>query len=104
MSGFLDKAKSAVEGIKDKAEDLVEKVGDKLPESIKSKLPDGMKHDEASDAAAETTEAAEGAKSKVDEIKDKVTDVAHKIGEKLPDSVTNKIEDLIPGDSDGDGH
>lgn len=51
MSGFLDKAKEAAEGLKDKAEELAEKVADKLPESIQ-----------------------------------------------------NKIEDIIPGDKDGDGH
>ena len=27
-----------------------------------------------------------------------------KVGEKLPDSVTDKIEKIIPGDRDGDGN
>jgi hypothetical protein len=36
--GLLDKAKEAAEGLKDKAEDLVDKVGDKVPDGLKDKV------------------------------------------------------------------
>ncbi len=62
MSGFMDKAKDAVDDLKEKAE--------------------GLK----------------------DKAVDAVDDLKAKFGDKVPDSVENKIEDMIPGDKDGDGH
>jgi hypothetical protein len=75
--GLLDKASEIAENLKDKADDMVDAVGAKLPEGMKDKL---------------------------DDAKEKISDVAHKIGDKLPGGVDEKIEDLIPGDTDGDGH
>jgi ElaB/YqjD/DUF883 family membrane-anchored ribosome-binding protein len=38
MSDFLNKAKDAAEGLKDKAEEALAKVEDKLPEGVKDKV------------------------------------------------------------------
>ena len=37
MSGFIDKAKEAAEGLKNKAEALVDKVEEKIPDGMKEK-------------------------------------------------------------------
>jgi hypothetical protein len=38
------------------------------------------------------------------DVKDKAEELVDKVGDKLPDSVTDKIEKIIPGDRDGDGN
>ncbi len=38
MSGFLDKAKEAAEGLKDKVADLVDKAEEKVPDGLKDKV------------------------------------------------------------------
>jgi hypothetical protein len=38
MSGFMDKAKAAAEGLKDKASDLADKVEDAVPDGLKDKV------------------------------------------------------------------
>ena len=59
MSGFAEKAKEAAEGLKGKAEALVDKVEEKLPDNVKEK-------------AEELKDKAEGLLGK---LKDKVEDI-----------------------------
>lgn len=66
-------------------------------------------------AGAKDKATAEGGgldaiKDKAGDIKDKVDDLVGKAGDKVPeqakdsyDSVSDKVEEVIPGDSDGDG-
>lgn len=44
------------------------------------------------------------AKEKAAELKDKAEGLVDQVADKLPDSVTDKIEKIIPGDRDGDGN
>ncbi len=48
MSGFMDKAKEALEDVKDKAEGLVDKAKEALPDGMKEKA--GGMFDKAKDA------------------------------------------------------
>jgi hypothetical protein len=43
------------------------------------------------------------AKDLAEGLKDKAEDLVEKVADKLPESVQDKIESIIPGDSDGDG-
>ena len=66
-------------------------------------------------AGAKDKATAEGGgldalKDKAGDIKDKVDDLVEKAGDKMPgqakdtyEQVSDKVEDVIPGDSDGDG-
>ena len=72
---------SMVDKAKNKAEDVWDKTKDK-----------------ADDAWDATKDAGNRAKDKVEEIGNKPKEGS------FMDKVSDKIEDLIPGDSDGDGH
>jgi hypothetical protein len=83
VSGFLDKAKEMAESVKDKIEDHI-------PDSVKEKLHLG--NDDADGAAGAVESAEEGDAGLFAAAKGKSTEIE------------DKVEDIIPGDKDGDGH
>jgi hypothetical protein len=39
-----------------------------------------------------------------EDLKENAEDLVEKLSEKTPDSAANKVDDVTPGDNDGDGH
>ncbi len=46
---------------------------------------------------------ADDVKEKAGDLADKAAEMGEKLADKLPDSIGDKVEKLIPGDHDGDG-
>jgi hypothetical protein len=58
----------------------------------------------AEQGATHMSDFLDKAKEKAAELKDKAEGLVDQVADKLPDSVTDKIEKIIPGDRDGDGN
>jgi hypothetical protein len=69
------------------------------PNEQSTTLDDDLRN-EARDAGAKTEHAADKAADKAEDMAEDAKDGLSKVGH----SVSNAVEDLIPGDSDRDGH
>ncbi len=84
----MNKAKAAADDLKTQAEDLAHKVQERIPDDMKAK---------AAEFKNKVQERIpDDLKAKADELKDKAEDAFGKL--------KAKVEDMLPGDKDGNGH